>query len=142
MEKYEDDIFIREYNKSDSLLFFERFQNAGDWWDWSIKPTAKSLFQNYDGKTIKAFVACENEEIVGFIYGYVFPDGLLIPEFMYVDSNFRNRGIGRKLLSALEKESGCTSSMIFYNKALRDYYKKQGYSTGDDIETAIKMFED
>ena len=38
----------------------------------------------------------------------------------------------------LEKESGCTSSMIFYNTTLHNYYAKRGYTVGENLETVMK----
>ena len=61
-----------------------------------------------------------------------------LPEMLYVRSEYRKAGIGTQLLEYLEKESGCTSSMIFYNTTLHNYYAKRGYTVGENLETAMK----
>ena len=57
---------------------------------------------------------------------------------LYVRSEYRKAGIGTQLLEYLEKESGCTSSMIFYNTTLHNYYAKRGYTVGENLETVMK----
>lgn len=87
-------------------------------------------------------VAEDDKQIVGFIYGFILPNKTLIPEFIYVIPNYRNKGVGRMLLEELEKRSKCTVSMIFYHKTLREHYAKQGYVVGNNLETAIKQLVD
>lgn len=86
----------------------------------------------------KCILAVEEETIIGYIYGFVLPNGTLLPEFLYVLPEYRRHGIGEKLLRTLEENYGCSSSMIFYNKELHDYYKKLGYISGENLEVAMK----
>jgi len=41
-------------------------------------------------------------------------------------------------MEALEKSSGCLVSVIYYEKGLQNYYKRQEYDKGDDLEIALK----
>lgn len=77
---------------------------------------------NIDNPVEKCLVAESNGNIVGFIYGSILPNEILISKFMYIKSH---HGIGSALIKQLEIRSNCTVSMIFYNKSLRAYYQKQ-----------------
>lgn len=127
-------VIIRPIKKTD-LLSLECIAN--DEWASKLSMLAPS-FAKCDGKIERCYVAEKSNELIGFIYGFVLPNGLLLPEMLYVRSEYRESGIGTRLLEYLEKESGCTSSMIFYNTTLHDYYAKRGYTVGENLETAMK----
>ena len=127
-------VIIRPVKKTD---VFDLACLANDEWAQKLSMLAPS-FAKCDGKIERCYVAEEADEIIGFIYGFVLPNGLLLPEMLYVCSEYRKSGIGTQLLAHLEKESGCSSSMIFYNKTLHDYYAKRGYIVGENLETAMK----
>ena len=128
------DIIIREVRKSD---LFAPACLADDEWKPKLSVLAPS-FSRCDGKIERCYVAEDSGELVGFIYGFVLPNGLLLPEMLYVCTEYRKMGIGTLLLDHLEQESGCNSSMIFYNNSLHNYYSKRGYMVGENLETAIK----
>ena len=111
---------------------------SDDEWAQAIRPLGFSMIKDYDGKVLKMLLAFCDDQLAGFIYGFVLPNHALIPEFMYVKPEFRHNGIAQKMLAELEKQSGCTAAMIFYNKSLHDYYKNLGYTTGSEIEVAMK----
>ena len=107
-----------------------------DEWTPQVIITARALNEN--SKIEKCLIAESDGKIVGFIYGFVLPNKTLIPEFLYVTPNERKTGIGTELIKQLEIKSNCTASMIFYNKSLHNYYEKQGYQAGDNLEVAMK----
>lgn len=127
-------IIIRGVRKTD---YFDLACLADDEWEPKLSVIAPS-FAKCDGKIERCYVAEESGKLVGFIYGFVLPNGLLLPEMLYVCSDYRKKGIGTLLLEHLEKESGCNSSMIFYNNSLHNYYSKRGYMVGENLEAAIK----
>jgi len=87
-----------------------------------------------------AYIAHVNQTVVGFVFGQIVMGGeTLIPMYLYVVENFRGKRIGKKLLSRMEQKSGCTTSQIYYNVSLHDYYAKQNYFAGTGLEVAIKM---
>ena len=129
-------MIIRKVRKSDT---FKLAIVADDEWKPKMSMMAPS-FAKCDGKIERCYVAEVEGVLVGFIYGFVLPNGMLIPEMLYVRSEYRKMGIGTKLLEYLEKESGCMNSMIFYNKSLHDYYSKRGYRVGENLEVALKEF--
>ena len=110
--------------------------------DWKIlnKSIASSL-QIEENRIEKCYVAVCDDCIIGYIYGFILPNGTLLPEFMYVKKEYRNCGVGYALLSKLEEESGCSVSRILYNKELHNHYKKLGYDAGDNLEVAIKALQ-
>ena len=129
-------LIIREFTTDD---FIDLATITDDEWSTTIIAIAKDLKLNYDNNITKVLLTYDDKELIGFIYGFILPNHMLIPEYMYVVQQFRKHGIAHTLLSSLEKKSGCTYSMIFYNKELHDFYHKQGYQTGDHLETAIKQ---
>lgn len=112
------------------------FNLSTDEWRFNHILISKSLQHSYNDEI--CFVALSEEKIVGYVDGFVLPNKTLIPHFLYVIPEYRNGGIGQELLKKLEEESGCQCSMIYYNKALHNYYENQGYSSGDNLEVAIK----
>jgi ribosomal protein S18 acetylase RimI-like enzyme len=90
------------------------------------------------------YVAEINEDIVGFIGGYIekqTEDELMeskkavlgvISEFFVIEK-YRSKGVGQALIKEVEmffKESGCTLirlGVFAPNKLARDFYTKQGY---------------
>lgn len=86
----------------------------------------------------RCYIAESNSSILGYIYGFVLPNKLLIPEFVYVRPIYRRKGIAKSLFIVLEKESKCYTSMIFYHKTMREHYRKIGYIVGENLEVAMK----
>ena len=127
-------IEYRKFQKSD-LHYFADLPDD-NWKSTSIM--LAHLLLNDDNTVERCYIALENTTMIGFIYGFVLPNKTLILELMYVKPEYRHHGIGSSLLAMLEQESGCIASMVFYNKSLHNYYQKLGYSTGDNLETAIK----
>lgn len=128
-------LIIREYTEQD---WFDIMSISKDQWAKAITSTALSLLKNYDGEVLKTFLAICDNSVVGFIYGFILPSQTLIPEFMYIKPEYRHQGIAQKLLFELEIKSGCKSSMIFYHNSLHDFYKMQGYQSGENLEVAMK----
>lgn len=130
------DVKYRKFQKCD---FYTLSAISDDEWRENNIKIAMALLKAEDD--IEQCVVAEIEgELIGYIYGFVLPNGTLIPEFLFVQSKYRKRGIGTNLLHTLETISGCNTSMIFYNKSLSKYYENQGYSRGDNLEVAIKLF--
>lgn len=125
---------IRDFKITDRLSLMDLSDD-----EWQQQITALFSEMNTDNPVEKCLVAEVNGYIVGFIYGFVLPNKMLIPELLYVDPDVRKNGIGAELIKQLEIKSGCTSSRIYYNKLLlHKYYQKQGYQSGDNLEVAIK----
>ena len=80
--------------------------------------------------TYGAFI---DDELIGFIYGFVLPNKTLLPQYLYIGKKYRGKKIGRQLLETLEKESKCTCSIAYFEKGLSEYYSKQGYMIGDTL---------
>lgn len=113
--------------------------NANDKWGIQLEQIISNMLCMGVSQAERYYIAEQDSKVVGLIYGYALPDGVLFPEFLYVHPEYRGQNIGEKLISELEKNSGCNVSKIVYHKSLHDYYEKQGYKTGDSLETAVKM---
>ena len=130
------EITIRKYQKDDFVKFTEL---SSDDWGIVIKQIASSLLKDND---VELCLCAEiDDSIIGFVYGFVLPNGTLILEFLYVKDEYRNKGNAKKLLKAIEDESGCSVSMVFYNKELHSFYEKQEYNIGDNLEIAMKTLD-
>lgn len=127
---------IREYERRDWLDFLSI---SNDEWAQTIKQLGFSMVREYDGKVLKMLLAFDDANLIGFIYGFILPNQTLIPELMYIKPEHRHNGIAQQLLAELEKQTECTVSKIFYNKSLHEFYQKQGYKTGENLEVAIKI---
>lgn len=90
-----------------------------------------------DDNTEKCFVAVVDNNIIGYIHGYVIPKKLMLPYFLYVKEEYRGNGIGVALLKHFENNVDAPVSLIYFEKRLHDYYKKQGYLIGN-TEVALK----
>lgn len=129
-----------EFKKYEPKYFYELCLLSDDEWKENIYIIANSLKVS-DSTIENCWLAFDNQKIIGFVYGFILPNRTLLPEFLYVTPEYRNNGIGVALMKKLEEESGCTASMIFYNTALHDYYQKQNYLSGDNLEVAIKTLK-
>ncbi len=125
---------LRNFNEED---YYNIAYLSDDEWKLAHLSTARSMI-NATGNIERCIVAVDDSQIVGYIYGFALPNHALFPEFLYVIPAYRNKGIGKKLIEKLETSTNCTSSTIFYNKDLHDYYKKMGYTAGDALEVATK----
>ena len=131
------EVLIRRLN----ILDFPDFKDLCDESEWyypqvCLTPQALLKYELYRNN---CFVAYDGNTLVGYIYGGVLCD-TLYPQFAFVREIYRKRGIGRKLMEALEQNANCSVSMIYYHKSLSNHYKKQGYEIGTALEVAIKQF--
>ena len=129
-------ITIREYSKND---MFHLALVCDDEWSKDVTKIAISLKKYVEGGIERCYLAEENNSILGFIYGYALPNGLLLPQFLYIKPDYRKKGIGTKLLAYFEENSECSSSLIYYNQSLHNYYANRGYSTQAKLDTALKV---
>ena len=132
-----DNITIREYYHKDWNGLKGLAMSAPTVNDLRLIESSMKVLKEYNPPVL-SFVAEANGLIIGFNFGYILPNGLLIPEGMYVDPDYRRKGTAKSLSEALESVSKCQVSMAYYNKDLSDYYARLGYDTGRDIIVGIK----
>lgn len=128
---------IREYAPKDWDGIKDLAMSAPTVNDLRLIESSMKVLKEYN-PPILSFVAEVDGLIIGFNFGYILPNGLLIPEGMYVDPEYRRKGTAKSLSEALESASKCQVSMAYYNKALSEYYTRLGYDTGRDIIVGIK----
>lgn len=93
----------------------------------------------------------ENNKLIGSVMGVICEElygdckPFLVLENMIVDNNYRNKGVGKSLISTLEKmaaERGC-SQVIFVTERNRDnavkFYESVGYSSQTHIGYKKKL---
>jgi len=128
---------IRKMKFSDMEQLIELMKRDGD---HSLALVPILLYLNKSADFNHAYIAHVNQAVVGFVFGQIVMGGeTLIPMYLYVAENFRGKKIGKRLMCRLEQKSGCTTSQIYYNASLHDYYAKQNYFAGTGLEVAIKM---
>ena len=125
---------IRPFTRTD-FLFLGTLSDSDEYKTQHL-PIAMSL-RNADEQFEKCFVATVDTQIVGYIYGFVVPEKMALPQFLYVKQENRGNGIGAALLKKFEEESHAPCCLIYYRKELHDYYTKQGYLAGV-TEVAMK----
>ena len=130
------DIMIRKFQMLD-LADFETICDKSDRYYPQISTSPAALLK-YDIYRENCYVAYDGYTLIGYVYGGVLCN-TLYPQFMFVRADYRKQGIGRKLMAALEVNSGCTVSLIYYNKELSDYYCKQGYEIGTNLQVGMKQ---
>jgi len=89
--------------------------------------------KDYSSDVLRAYVAVTRGKTVGFVYGFVLPNRLLLPQYMYLEPKFRGNYLGQALLEALEKDSGCVQAIIYFESPLSEYYQRQGYEVGNAV---------
>lgn len=130
------EIIIRKLQMLD-LAEFETICDQNDWYYPQISMTPSTLLK-YNTYRENCYVAYDGSTLIGYVYGGVLCD-TLYPQFMFVRAKYRKQGVGGKLMDALEKGSGCSVSLIYYNKELSDYYRKQNYEIGTNLEVGMKQ---
>jgi GNAT superfamily N-acetyltransferase len=74
-----------------------------------------------------AYLLCEKTYLSG-----------IIMQNIYVNPEFRERGIARLLFNqAKDKIKSKDSIIVYYNKELRKFYEHIGFIIGDNLEVAI-----
>lgn len=130
------DIMIRKFQMLD-LADFETLCDNSDWYYPKISTSPAALLK-YDIYRENCYVAYDGSTLIGYVYGGVLCN-TLYPQFMFVREDYRKQGIGMKLMGTLEENSGCTVSLIYYNKELSDYYCKQSYEIGTNLQVGMKQ---
>ncbi|NLD86982.1 MAG: GNAT family N-acetyltransferase [Clostridiales bacterium] len=130
------EIAIRKLQVFD-LADFKDLCDEKEWYYPQVSMAPHALMK-YEAYRSGCYVAYDDSELIGYIYGAVLCD-TLYPQFMFVREAYRKRGIGKMLMEALEKNSGCSVSLIYYNKELSAYYQKQGYEMGTNLEVGMKQ---
>ena len=127
-------IEYRKLNYKEDIALFSDFPD-----DECFKTNITNIcsLKELDESTFVAVVAVEDYRILGYAFGYILPSKTLLPMFLYVIPERRGQGIGVNITRRLEKESGCSCSMINFNADKREYYEKQGYIVGNQL-VAIK----
>lgn len=97
-------------------------------------------FPNFSFREI-CYFAYDDKNVVGGIYGYIEYFGWLYVSLLYVEDDFRNRGIGSKLLHKMElyaQNNYCKG--IYLNTwefQAKIFYCKKGYTLFGKLENAV-----
>lgn len=87
-------------------------------------------------RNARALVACDDDEIIGFVIGYLTGRTGVIYT-IDVHPEHRRRGVGSALLDAIEREMGAAGAKRFRleaatsNRAALNLYRKAGYVEGE-----------
>ncbi|MBE7015169.1 MAG: GNAT family N-acetyltransferase [Ruminococcaceae bacterium] len=135
-----DDVQYKKYRNNYKSKVLKMLIELEDIWKntiFQVFSAIKRMPNNYE----KIYLAISEGEIIGFVYGYILQNGVLLPQFLYVNEAYRNKGIASELLKRLESDSNCVCSVIWYHKSLSDFYKKQNYDAGGNLEVALKELQ-
>lgn len=137
-------MLIREMNTEDISELEQLYRQF--WGEESCIETMNKQFNKLHNNNSHIFVsAIENNQLIGSVMGVICGDlyrdckPFLVLENMIVDKNYRNKGVGRALISELEKiaaKRGC-SQVIFVTEKNRvdavNFYESAGYNSQTHI---------
>ena len=115
-------------------------QFRGEYW------FSKSFIQNTAETPGYDFVACDGDKIIGAIMVEIMDRPKMWVFFFVVDKKYRRRGIGSKLLKAVEKKCSKDFPLLFVDTGPNDieansFYKKHGYEEKARIDDWFNIGE-
>jgi ribosomal protein S18 acetylase RimI-like enzyme len=99
---------------------------------------SEGYFHVFVDKDEMFFVAVDKRKIIGYILGEPMKGNLANLGLLTVDSNFRGKGVGRKLVEVFRKkcdEKGLKYLLIYapkFNSKTVEFYKKCGFKEGKE----------
>ena len=142
---------IRSVTKNDyeeiAKLMVEAFKNPP--WNevWSYERSYQRIEQLDDGKYTRCFVYMLDNKIAVVVCGklitYVNDLDFMIEDF-YIDPHCQRRGLGKKMMKALEECLPEVDDLIlltgreFYSA---DFYQKNGFKINDDMVFMVKKLK-
>lgn len=142
-------INIRLASENDYEGIFQLNNNAFGYY-YPVEKTFERLKCVLSRDTDRIWVACEDGLIVGYIHGAdyecTYSDSLKNVMAIAVDERYRGLGIGRQLLTTLEKwakESGCEGVRLvsgFNREKAHQFYYHCGYTCRKDQKNFVKLF--
>ncbi|MFH0906287.1 MAG: GNAT family N-acetyltransferase [archaeon] len=130
-------------------LFIKTFAEKPYFEKWTKLAVLERLIHIYKrGKDFCLYIENENKKVIAFIfcYKYLDYDGInLVIEYVAVDKNYRNNGLGKKLILEIEKIAK-EQKIIFIallankdSKAYNFWNKKCNYKLSDYIRLEKKL---
>jgi len=120
-------------------------------YEYDINKTKNRLAVILARKSDKIFVAVIDDNVIGYIHGSdyecTYSDSLKNIMAIAVDYDYRNRGVGRALLDAVEnwaKECGCIGVRLvsgMNRTGAHEFYQRCGYTLRKVQKNFIKLFE-
>lgn len=130
-----ENIIVRKLLFSD-LVNFDNLSDNNDYYFKAVLHSKQFLLENSEYPTF-CFVAYDSSTLVGFIYGVSACKNLYL-QLLYVKESYRNIGIGKRLLNAIEQYSECDVAIGYFAKELSHYYQKQNYEIGNNLIVGVK----
>ncbi len=144
-----DHIHIREA-RIDDVNRIRELNKAALGYDYPIDKTRDRLKCILARPADRVYVAEYGGEVAGYVhacdYECLYCDPLKNIMAIAVDEKFRGRGIGRKLLSAIEvwaEMSGCAGVRLnsgFERTDAHEFYRRCGYMLRKDHKNFLKLF--
>lgn len=137
--------------KIEDYTFIYQLNKCGLGYDYHENKTKQRLIRVLKDENTRIFVAEIWQQIVGYIhatdYDCTYVDSLKDILALSVDENFRGKGIGRMLLSAVEnwaKETDATGVRLVSGidrEAAHTFYEACGYINRKNQKNFIKIFD-
>ena len=142
-------MIVRECHASDYAAIYNLNQNAFGY-EYPLERTKERLSKILERPTDRLFVACVDDQVVGYIHGSdyecTYSDPLKNIMAIAVDESCRGRGVGRALLSAVEdwaRADGCCGVRLvsgFNRTGAHEFYLHCGYALRKQQKNFIKLF--
>lgn len=111
---------------------------------WNEESSVESMYENFikfqEGDSYLLLSAAENNQLIGSVMGIICGElygdckPFMVLENMIVDNKYRNHGVGKGLISELEKravEKGCSQIILVTDTNRIDackFYESAGYN--------------
>ncbi|MFZ2539803.1 MAG: GNAT family N-acetyltransferase [Oscillospiraceae bacterium] len=142
-------IVIREATAEDAQRIYE-INKYSFGYDYPNEKTKTRLEYILSRTTDKLYVACEEDEVVGYIHGSdyecTYSDSLKNIMAIAVDEQYRGKGIGKALLNALENWAVSDGSVGvrlvsgMNREKAHEFYLHCGYNLRKEQKNFIKIF--
>lgn len=144
-----EQVIIRECETEDYKRIYELNKSAFGY-EYPEEKTRLRLSEILKRSTDKLYVACIDDLVVGYIHGCdyecTYSDSLKNIMAIAVDETYREKGIGRALLTAIEQwaqADGCQGVRLvsgFNRTAAHIFYQRCGYTLRKEQKNFIKRF--
>lgn len=142
-------MIIREVNKKD-VERIQKINSLALGYEYSIEKTKSQLNKVLDTSWNKIFVAVIDNQVVGYVhaaeYECTYMDSLKNIMALAVDSSYRELGVGKELMKAVEnwaKETGSHGVRLVsgHNRTgAHTFYQRCGYQMRKEQKNFIKFF--
>lgn len=123
MKQLKENIHFRAYTEND----FESIHQLNIQEEWNNLVTKKEDTKNAWNNSNVAFVACTNDQVIGYIRGITDGSITLFVCEVVIDQDYRGLGIGTDLLKFVHNQFPKTRMELLTSSSSSSYYERQAF---------------